>query len=704
MQQRRYLKILILALFCVSLLLIGSWLPLAGRAPVASAHAFVIGSDPIDGSTINTPPGVVRIYFDAPIAASSQAAVYAFVPGSPSGLLVSTDHGSINATNPRELDIRLLAASKLPQGGYEVKWTALSLTDGHATDGLIGFNLGFSNTGVAGTPTLGPSTSNHFPQLTMQGALSIAWDWLVTLALLFWAGILFTETIILPRKVPTSFLLLARKHSRTFQALCLAGLLVGEVINLILRATSFTQMLGASGINSDALVQFAVNTSYGHFWLARVILIAAALLLLWWSGERQKQATSSPAAPRTRTSKRFGQLRQQARADASPEAAGSPTPVLPRTQPRVTGAVATHVSPTRSMASTQPRITALSEAPTEHLSFRQGTLLLILAGLIMISLVLSSEIIQLTPLHISAGLFSWLSLAAQAIWFGCIAYGGFTLLPLQATTKADQHAEMLIRILRCVKPFLLSAMAVLLVSELFLQEATLQTPGQLFADPYGRALLVRDMLLLLMALLTGYTLFQLLPRLQRQNTLLPVVASEMPARRARTFRLEKTEHTIRRTLHMLSALGAATLICVALMNFFAPPVVFPAVNYSVLVNQANTSTTPAATVSQTQSSGNLNVTLTVSPARAGTSNTVTLLLKDAQGTTINNATVKLTLNMQIMDMGTASATLNGGSASYTTTFKPDQAFSMAGVWVILVEVDQPNQQAAHLTFHVMVSE
>ncbi|HEY3993071.1 MAG TPA: FixH family protein [Ktedonobacteraceae bacterium] len=706
MQQRHYLKIFALAMLCVSLLLAVSWLPLAKNAPIASAHAFVIGSDPIDGSTISKAPTMVRIYFNAPISATSQATVLAFAPGSSSGLLVSTDHGIVNPTNARELDISLLPSSKLPQGGYEVNWTALSLNDGHTTSGLIGFNLGVSNTGTAGTPTLGPSTSNHFPQLSMQGTLSVAWDWLVTLALLFWVGILITEVLIIPFTVPAHLLAQARKHSRTLQALCLAGLLVGEGINLILRTTSFTQALGSSGIDLNTMAQFVLNTNYGHFWLARVLLLIVALLFFWWSGERQQASASASAKPTTKNGKRMSQLRQQARSEATSALMGTPPPALSTLTPsqaRVSGAITANVSQARSTTTSQPRITLhgeSAEAPIHQPSFWQNASWLVLAGLILLSLVFSNELLQLAPLPISTGLFSWLSLVAQAIWFGGIAYLGFILLPLLPATNSDQHAEMLIRVLKRSRPFLLAAIGVFLACELFLSEVTIQTPGQLFSDPYGRALLVRESLVALMLILTGYLLFYLLPRLQRQTVLLPVVAAEMPARRARTAELEKTERAIKQALHTLSGVAAVTLICLALMNFFAPPVVFPAINYAT---PAAPSVTPAPPTSQTQTVAGLTATLTVSPARVGTTNTVQLTLKDAQGNAVSNATVKLTLNMQIMNMGTANATIKGGNTTYTTTFAPSQAFAMAGVWLIQVEIDQPGQKALQMTFHVTAS-
>lgn len=711
MLRRRYLRIFVLAICCAGLLQLMGWLPFAGQIPMASAHAFVIGSDPIDGSTISKAPAMVRVYFDAPVAGSSQVSVLAFPPGAPaSGIQVNAGRSFVSPDNARELDAPLIPASKLPQGGYEVKWTAVSITDGHTTSGLIGFNLGQSSLGLVGTPTLGPTTSNHLPQLDLQGALSVAWDWLVLLALLFWVGILLTDYFIIPRSAPSAFLSQARKRSLPLQALCLTGLLVGEVINLILRATTFTRTLSSSGSSLDVITRFALNTNYGRLWLARVILLVVALLFLWWNGYRQSLQADASTPSLSKNSKNFRQLRQQARPDATDEAtpaSPAPTPSLARSQARVTGAVATHVSPARGTTAALPRITAHGEATEAHVhqpSRWQGTGWLALAGLILLTMVLSNELIQLAPLPISAGVLYWLALAAQSIWFGCAAYLGLTLLPLLSATDPDHYAETLVNILKRALPFLLSAIGVLLVSELFLNEATLQTPEQFLTDPYGRALLAQDALLALMLILTGSILFSLLPKFQRQTVLLPVVNAEMPARRARKAALEKSAHTIRRAFCTLTGLAATVLICVALMNFFAPPVVFPNVDYTALTNQPSSSSTPATPTSQTQSAGNVAATLQILPARVGVSNQVILVLNDAQGKPVTDATVKLNINMEIMDMGTANATINGGSSTYSTTFNANQVFTMAGPWVIQVEIDRPNQQTVHLTFHVLVGQ
>jgi putative copper export protein/methionine-rich copper-binding protein CopC len=708
MRRRHYLKVFVQAILWVSLLQVASWLPLAGRAPLALAHAFVIGSDPIDGSTVSQPPRLVRIYFNAPLAPASRASVYAFPPDSPaSGLLMNAGTSRINPTNAQELDTPLLPPGRLPQGGYEVRWTALSLTDGRTTSGLIGFNLGASSLGVSGTPTLGPSTSNDFPQLDLQGGLTVAWDWLTLLALLFWAGMLLTGYLILPRSAPETFLARVRRHARSLQLLCLLALLVGEVINLILRITTFTQTLGAPGVGLDVIVQFLPGTTYGRLWLVRIALLLLALLFHWAGGARHLPARGGSATGLSgRSSQRPGRLRQQARPGSEPAPATITIPTFLRTQARVSGAVAS-VSPSRGSGASLPRITtnlALDEesAPPEPANW-QVVGWLLLCGLIILTHVLANEIVHLTPLPISAGILSWCALAAQAAWFGPLAYLGLVLLPVLPATDPDHHAETLVMILKRICPWMLASLGVLLVSEIFLTEATIQTPIQLLSDAYGRTLLVRAVLLLVMLLVTVYLLFFLLPGLQRQTVLLPVVTAEMPARRARKFALEKTERLVKRLLDTCSCLAAVTLICLALMAFFAPPVVFPDVNYQALLqNQSPPAGTPPRPLSQTQQAGTLTVTLQLSPARVGTANTMVLTVHDAQGKPLSDAEVRVRIDMQIMNMGETRATARRGSAGYQVTFSAGQTFTMGGIWLIQVEIVRPHRTSVSLTFPVPI--
>src|SRR5436305_2774838 len=191
MQQGSFLRPLLISVVGLCLLLSLSWLPVLFLPPTALASSFVVGSDPVDGSTISVPPTQVRIFFNTPISSASVATIYFGIEYQ----VMNAGRSHVASNNPQELDTALLA--HLPEGSYTVRWTALSNTDGRATHGVIGFNIGHSSTGLPGQVILGPSTSNILPQLSPLGVLAIAWDWLVSVALALWIGILVMEGIVL---------------------------------------------------------------------------------------------------------------------------------------------------------------------------------------------------------------------------------------------------------------------------------------------------------------------------------------------------------------------------------------------------------------------------------------------------------------------------------------------------------------------------
>src|SRR5450759_2404937 len=162
-----------------------TWIDIASGESVAQAHAFVIGSDPVDGSTVNAVPKVVRIFFNTSISPASIANVY-----TPDERIVDASHSAISGQEARELDTPLITPGQLPQGSYTVRWTALANSDGHTTKGVIGFNFVRSIAGLPGEVILGPTTCNILPELNAIGILAVAWEWLVLMAVTFWVGIL----------------------------------------------------------------------------------------------------------------------------------------------------------------------------------------------------------------------------------------------------------------------------------------------------------------------------------------------------------------------------------------------------------------------------------------------------------------------------------------------------------------------------------
>ena len=595
---------------------------------------------------------------------------------------MNADRSHVASNNPQELDTPLI--TQLPLGSYTVRWIALSTTDGQATHGVIGFNIGHSSTGLPGQVILGPSTSNILPQLSLQGILVVAWDWLVMAALTLWIGILVIEGVVLAGekndsgidnsrnrgesgrrttsdlgdygegesessiiyrgnrdRVGVNPTPTFRKQSLPLQWLCLAALFAGEIINVILRATLLTQASNSNGIDPATIRELIVDTTYGHLWLVRIALIGAALVFLWWTTRftgRQSIGIRNTASARTR-----GQARH---------------------------------------------------------TFAWFAL----AGFILLTLAVSEDITQLAQAHVSAVILDWLFLAAQGIWFGGAAYLGFVLLPLLPAIEPELHARSLVTLLQRYTPLILGSIAVLLVSGLFLAETSLSSVQQLITDPFGRALLVKIILVAMMLLLSAYALLFLGPQLRRQVMLLHVVNAEMPARRTRQSALERNEHRLIVTMKFLAYLGAGVLLCAAFMSFFAPPIVFPAIDYTS--NISGSSTTPSTTnnqITQTKQSGNLTVNLQITPARVDYDNTIIVTMNDNNGKPVTDAQVQISINMVTMNMGVASATIKGGNPTYVAVLSKDETFSMPGLWDVVLKIQRPNQKPVQVSFQVMLT-
>ncbi len=638
---------------------------------VASAHAYVIGSDPVDGSTVAKAPKEVHIYFNAAVSPLSSAHVYFTRGGNYTDVGATPSY--VAPLNTQELVIPVKTPKTQPRGNYEVIWTAVANDDGHTTEGIIGFNVVSSDFSFTGTPILGPSTSNKLEEihtLDLTALLAILWEWLVFIALTAWIGIVVMEQFVL-RDGGRGIALLAqlRKHTYSLQRLCLATMLFGECVTLFLRVIHLEQVLQSDDLPLALSLSMIAETNYGHIWLLRIVLVALTMGLLNWTHQSRKNRLPSESA--------------QFPAHSDPQSF-QPTQEAQTADTHQTGDTGKLKEPAEAMSSL-----AIS-------SHRVAWLLL--AGLLTLLFVLTGPAAQVLQPHFSAILFDWLKNVAQGIWFGSFAYLSYALLPLLRTKNRDYDAEMLVTLQQRLTPVLLASISIQLLSFIFLSNTSIHDLQQLHTDPYGSTLAVQLIITAIIVLLSTYILFVLRPRIMRQAQLLSAVEGEVSDRHARQSALRMMGRRLKTTTDILSALGIGVLLCSALMSFFAPPIVFPDVTYT------NQPVSPTNTVNtQTKQIGPFSVTLDLLPGHIGQSNTLILLINDRNGKPVTDAQVQLTTNMQIMDMGTGHALITGGNPVYATTFDQHQAFSMGGSWAISVEIQRPNQQAVQDTFDIMLS-
>jgi methionine-rich copper-binding protein CopC len=146
---------------------------LAG-APVASAHATRISTDPADNTALPAGPQRVSATFNEQL----QPEFAAMTVVGPDGNLWSTGdpqvQGAVIAVGVRPLG---------PAGTYTVNYRVTS-ADGHPVSGAWSFRLTVAATGTPGPPAAGPADSGG------DGAIPV-WPFLVAGALIIGGGILW---------------------------------------------------------------------------------------------------------------------------------------------------------------------------------------------------------------------------------------------------------------------------------------------------------------------------------------------------------------------------------------------------------------------------------------------------------------------------------------------------------------------------------
>ncbi len=658
----------------------------------AHAQAYVIGSDPIDGSTIVSVPDAIHIFFDAPISSFSSASVY-FIQNGNYVNVTATDSVQSYA---QELVVPIKTPAQQSRGSYEVTWTAVANDDGRTTYGLIGFNVGVSSLGLPGTPTLGPTSSNSIDdirQLSFTNTLSILWEWLVRIALVSWIAILFIEQIVLAKERGSDFTRQIQLRTYSLQWLCLLVLLFGECIALVLRTTTYAQGI----VGTNALLQLSstytfslsdlfhllIATLYGQLWIVRMLAIISAMLLLSVSHRRyeqlqEQQATKTDALITTKSTTQTQQTRS--------------------TQTISVGKTTRQFSPRKTIQLAESaRSDNVQTVPYRLQWFT-------LATIIGLTFVATNSITTALQPHLSAILFDFLALFSLGVWLGGFMYFGYILLPVLIDKELDYNVETLMYLLKRLLPFFIAGIAVQLVSTFFLDEASISNTQQLLQDPYGRTLLVQVALLILATLISLYVLFYSRPKIIHQALRLPVVQNDLPTRRRRRSALNTSSRRLAFSSKLLAVLGATILLCAAFLSFFAPPIHYPAIDYNafseITGNTAGQSNN--AVIVQTQTIGTLSVTLLLTPNKSGYAHTAIVTITD-QGQAVNDAQIKITTNMQVMHMGQSSITIAGGSPVYSATFAKQAAFNMGGTWNVIITIQRPKEATVSTTFQIQIA-
>src|SRR5260370_27932604 len=143
--------VLSLGLLLLTMLPLG---PLGLNLPVASAHAYLLRSDPPANAILNAPPQIVRMWFTEELNPFTSHAVVVDTTNHE----VDTGEGTVNTSNAMEMDVTPLL---LRAGTYVVVWRSQSAQDGHITGGSFIFRIARPDGSVPPVPDVLPT--GHFP-------------------------------------------------------------------------------------------------------------------------------------------------------------------------------------------------------------------------------------------------------------------------------------------------------------------------------------------------------------------------------------------------------------------------------------------------------------------------------------------------------------------------------------------------------------
>lgn len=579
---------------------------------MALAHALLLRSEPGQEAVVRREPGVIHLWFSEDLNSTlSKAVVW-------NDQRHQVDKGDDRVTHARELTVSLRPG--LPNGTYLVLWTSVSSQDGHVLKGAYLFSVGHK-----GKPPAAPSlssTSQNFPP-GPEGLVSLVARGLELAMAGLWLGLALFLVVIAPTPARDSQATeLAQATSEKVMAvmpIALVLLFLARSVSLIIQANVLAGDW-ATTFRASTFKGLLLDTEYGHIWIAFQCLVVVGLAVSFAAYIRRKSAlaTSPRAAPAT--------------AGADSRLYSFMLPV-PRLSVRV---------------------------------FSPGSLLLTLALVAAYLLAASGHAATVNLNHTGTGILTvpvaidWVHVLATGLWVGGIFAVSLALIPAFKSLSNGPRVAFLDTLDR-FSPFAYASVLVLAATGGFNGKVHVPSWDAFFNAVYGRALIVKMVLVLLMIVISAFTVGIVRPRLR--GHLVSTGKDERPVR--------FLEAVLVRWLRVGAVLGAGVFLATAVLNAYPVALIFGA---------------PAGPFGMQTTSQGLGITLRLNPGRAGP-NTFTVLLKQG-GRPVKLAEVRIIETMLDMNMGTQYVIVNQKGRG---VFKGSGQIAMGGHWQLEVLVRLPNR-------------
>ncbi|WP_139265893.1 copper resistance CopC/CopD family protein [Bacillus nitratireducens] len=253
---------------------LGAWLLIACVFIIlipksASAHAYVVKSNPAENETLKKVPTVVKIEFDEDIQVSHFNTLFV---RDTSGKRVDLKDAHIDKKNKKLLEAGL--KENLKDGLYSIQWKAIS-ADGHPIQGVIPFRIGPA---AAGGEDVQVEEMGYVPQIDMIVERGI----LYTSFSLF-LGVLFFNLIIYKGNAT-----LVRSKSKKIIWISLFGIFISLLFNLPLQAKINADVSWLEAFDPILLKETLQLSVFGYVWITQMALISMLMIITYFAVKREK--------------------------------------------------------------------------------------------------------------------------------------------------------------------------------------------------------------------------------------------------------------------------------------------------------------------------------------------------------------------------------------------------------------------------------
>jgi copper transport protein len=253
---------------------LGAWLVIACVLIIlipksASAHAYVVKSNPVENETLKKAPTVVKIEFDEDIQVSHFNTLFV---RDTSGKRVDLKDAHIDKRNKKLLEAGV--KENLKDGLYSIQWKAIS-ADGHPIQGVIPFQIGLAE---AGADDVQVEEMGYVPQIDMimeRGVLYTSFS--------LFLGVLFFNLIIYKGDA-------IEVHSRSKRIIwiSLIGIFISLLCNLPLQAKINADVSWLEAFDPLLLKETLQLSVFGYVWITQMALISVLIIVTYFAVKREK--------------------------------------------------------------------------------------------------------------------------------------------------------------------------------------------------------------------------------------------------------------------------------------------------------------------------------------------------------------------------------------------------------------------------------